>query len=408
MTKTPKILNKFNRAHAGLRKFLRLVSYGCYHRNLFGRHKITPRSYDDLIRQLRFFIPKENIQITWRNKCAYFTFVGDFRHGTKNYFYSSFLLKTLLPEHCLYKIILLQVLGEKPLTFSEILERGEEIILKYKPEVLSGDADFLQLLRRRLNELIDSGIVRRVEVGNKIFFEKIPNPFGELSAAEKEILHSALKFFRNVSLIGTAGYFLCDSLRNFYGVSEPAREIFQFRNNNFARILDDDILFTITKALRQRKKILIECENKLPAIVTPVAVETDFLYNRQYLVALKKKELVRLRVEKILNVSLAKEEAKNFSSTNEKLREVRLSVKFENPDEKSRREKLLTDAFPARIIEETAGEFICVVAVNDPLQIYPHLWRFQTWAEILPGADDLRERMKKDAEEALENYAKPL
>lgn len=408
MAKAQKILNKFNRSHAGLRKFLRLVSYGCYHRNLFGRHKITPRSYDDLIRQLRFFVPQKNIQITWRNKCAYFTFVGDFRHDTKNYFYSSFLLKTLLPEHCLYKILLLQVLGAEPLTFAEILERGEELLMNHKPEALTGDADFLQLLRRRLNELIDSGIVRRVEVKNKIGFEIISNPLGELSTAEVEILQTALKFFRNVSLIGTAGYFLCDSLKSFYDAPEPAREIFQFRNNNFARILDDDILFTITKALRQQKKILLECENKPPLIVAPLVVETDFLYNRQYLVALKKKELVRLRVEKITSVRLETEAAENFPSTKEKLREVRLRVNFKNPDERRLREKLLTDALPARIVEESAEEFICAIEVSDPLQIYPQLWKFQTWAEILAGADGLRERMKKDVEEALKNYAESL
>ena len=406
MAKAQKILNKFNRSHAGLRKFLRLVSYGCYHRNLFGRHKITPRSYDDLIRQLRFFVPKENIQITWRNKCAYFTFVGDFRHGTKNYYYSSFLLKTLLPEHCLYKILLLQVLVAEPLTFAEILERGEELLMNHKPETLTGDADFLQLLRRRLNELIDSGIVQRLELKNKIYFKRILNPLGELSTAEVEILYNALKFFRNVSAVGTAGYFLCDSLKNFYDTPEPPREVFQFRNNNFARILDDDILFAVTKALRQRKKILIECENKPPLIVTPLAVETDFLYNRQYLVALKKRELVRLRVEKITSVRLMTEAAENFSAPKEKLRKVRLRVRFKNPDERQLREKLLTDALPARIVEESAEEFICAIAVSDPLQIYPHLWKFQTWAEILAGADG--ERMKKDVEEALKNYAESL
>ena len=405
MIKAQKIINKFNRSHAGLRKFLRLVSYGCYHRNLFGRHKITPRSYDDLIRQLRFFIPKENIQITWHNKCAYFTFIGDFRHGTKNYFYSSFLLKTLLPEHCFYKIVLLQVLAEKPLSFSEISERAEEIIMNYKPNILTGDADFVQLLRRRLNELTESGIVRRVEEKNKILYAKIPNPLGALSAEETEILYDALKFFRNVSLIGTAGYFLCDDLKDFYNVPEPPREIFQFKNNNFARILDDDILFTAIEALRQGKRILIERENKLPVIVTPVAVETDFLCSRQYLVALKQKELVRLRVEKITNISLAKDAAENFLPASEKLREIRLRVKYGSPDERRRREKLLTDAFPARIVDKTDGEFICVIETADPLQFYPRLWKFQAWAEILSGADKLRERIKNDAEEALKNYA---
>ena len=401
MQKNRKIINKFNRSHAGLRKFLRLLSYGCYHRTLFGRHEITPRSYDDFLRQIRFFVPEKNLQVTRHDKCSYFTFVGDFRHGTKNYFYTSFLLKTLLPEHCLYKIILLQLLDERALSFPEILSRAEDIFRRCETTVLDE-----QLLRRRLNELVDSGLVRRVEVKNKFLHQKISNPLDELSADEVKILYDALTFFRNVAPLGTVGYFLCDSLKNIYDGIEP-REIFQFKNNNFARILDDDILLTAVNACSQRKKILVERENKLPVTVTPVALETDLLCSRQYLVVLKQKNLMRMRVEKI-TASLVKEEAENFSSAREKLREIRLRVQFNNSEECNLRKKILTEELPARILDEAEDEFICVVETPDPLQIYPRLWKFQPWAEILPGTNGLRERMRRDAEEALKNYAEPV
>lgn len=406
MRKNPKIINKFHRSHAGLRKFLRLVSYGCYHRNLFSRHAITPRTYDDLLRQIRFFVPEKNLQVTRHDKCSYFTFIGDFRHGTRNYFYSSFLLKTLLSKHCLQKIILLQVLeGEELLSATEILKRVEQIITKHKPDRL--EADLFQSLRRRLNELTDSGIVRKVEKPGKVLFEKISNPLGELSTNEAILLHSALKFFRNVAPLGTAGYFLCDSLKNICEPSESAREIFQFRNNNFARILDDDILLTIAQALRQHKKILIERENKLPVTLTPVAVEMDFLCSRQYLVALRQKELMRIRVEKITSARPLKEDAEKFSPSKQKLREIRLRIHFKDENERRLREKMLTDELPARIVEE-AQSVICVIETPDPLQIYPRLWKFQPWAEILSGKDGLRERMRRDVQEVLKNYAEPV
>ena len=402
-----KILNKFNRSHAGLRKFLRLLSYGCYHRNLFMKHNITPRSYDDLLRQVRFFVPEKNLQATRHDKCVYFTLIGDFRHGTDNFYCSSFKLKTFLPEQYLYKIILLQVLDDRIcLTFPEIVMRLEKVLAEHMPDLLG--ADLPQILRRRLNELIDSGIVRRVELQKKIFYEKIPNPLGKLSAEEIQTLNVALNFFRNVSLLGTAGYFLCDSLKILYPASDSARQIFQFKNNNFARVLDDDILLTIIEAVRRRKKILIERESKPPLTVTPISVETDFLYSRQYLVALNQKELMRLRIEKIIAVRLTTDEAENFSPAQEKLRTIRLRVKFATPQEKLLRKKILTDELPCRIVEETADEFICSVETPDPLLIYPRLWKFQPWAEILTGADGLRERMLRDAREALKNYAKSV
>lgn len=403
MRKKPKTINKFHRSHAVLRKFLRLVSYGCYHRNLFAKHAITPRSYDDLLRQIRFFVPEKNLQMTRHDKCSYFTVIGDFRHGTKNYFYSSFLLKTLLPEHCLQKIVLLQVLeGAGALPSTEILSRAETVLTDHKPDRI--EADLFQSFRRRLNELTYSGLVSKIKVDGKVLFEKIANPLSKLSADEVRLLLFALKFYRNVAPIGTLGYFLCDTLK---AGTDPEREIFQFRNDNFARILDDDILFIIAEALRRRKKLLVERENKPPVTVTPVAVETDFLCSRQYLVALRQKELMSLRIEKITAVKLTNDEAESLSPSRQKLRQVRLLIHFKDAAERQRYEKILTDELPARIVEE-AEKVICVVETPDPLQIYPRLWKFQPWAEILSGTDGLRDRMHRDVQEALKNYEKSV
>ena len=126
-------------------------------------------------------------------------------------------------------------------------------------------------------------------------------------------------------------------------------------------------MLTIIEAARRRKKIFVERENKPPLTVTLLAVETDFLCSRQYLVALNRKELMRLRIEKIT-----------------------------------------ADELPCRIVDESAGEFICVVETPDPLLIYPRLWKFQPWAEILAGADGLLDRMRRDTLEALKNYAEPV
>ncbi|MBQ6298633.1 MAG: hypothetical protein IJK81_13295 [Selenomonadaceae bacterium] len=403
MKKITKILNKFNRTHVGMRKFLRLVSYGCYHRMLFERFGVRPRSYDDFLRQIRFFVPEKNLQVTRHDKYYYFTFVGDFRHGTRNYFYRSYLLKTLLPEQCLEKIILLQVLEEEEfLSATEILERAEYAIMEYKPDRL--DADWLQSFRRRLNELVDSGIVVKVAKANKILYRKMPNPLNNLTANELKILFNALKFYRNVAPVGTAGYFLCDNLKSLIDASETEREIFQFKNNNFARILDDDILLSIMEAARRKRKVLVEREGKASIIVTPLAIETDFLCSRQYLVALWDKELMRLRVEKITSVSLVKEVAEKFLHGRERLREVRLKVKYTTTEEKWRRENILTEELGGQKIKESEGEFLWSVETPDPLQIYPRLWKIQPWAEILN--QKLRERMRHDAKEALEKYAK--
>lgn len=406
MKKKLKTINKFNQSHKNLRKFLRLVSYGCYHRNLFERHEITPRSYDDFLRQMRFFIPQENIQVTWHDKRAYFSFVGNFRNDCENYLYKSFLLKTILPEHCLYGTAILQTLEreKKSLPLQEIIEKVSEAILNFRPQILETDADLSQLIRRRLNEMTESGILRRELKNNKFFYSKIENPLNDFSAEEIEILSAAVNFCKNFFMIETVGYFLQDSLKNFYSAPELPK-MFWFKNNNFVRILDDDILLTVTNALKLKKKILVKRENKPAIIVTPLSIETDFLCSRQYLSAMNKKEFFRLRLDKIIEVSIVKENSDSVNISKEKLREIKLSVHFKNFDDRKEKEKILREEFEIKIIAEEENFFVCAIKTTDPLQFYPKLWKFQTWAEILPGDDGLRERMKKDAEEALKNYA---
>ena len=400
MKKTPKTLNKFGTSHKNLRKFLRLVSYGCYSRNLFERHEITPRSYDDFLRRMRFFIPPENIRITWHNKFAYVTFAGDSESDADNFLYKSFLLKTILPEPCLYDVTILQTTERKEKKFSL-----QEIVETIDPEIPPGDADMIQSIRRRLNELTNSGLLRRYSEKNKFLYVKNLNPLGELDEEEIQILNTAVNFYKNFSMIETAGYFFEDSLKNLYPTPDLPK-IFRFKNNNFVRILDDDILLTVVNALNAKKKISVKPE-KRPAIpVLPLSIETDFVTGRQYVVALKGKETVRLRVDKIVEAEISNENFPEINlSAKKKLRPIKLRVRFKNREEREEREKILHDEPNFKILTEGENFFVCVIETEDPLQYYPRLWNFQTWAEILPGADGLRGRMKKDVEEVLKNYA---
>lgn len=391
-----KFKNKFSKSHENLRKFLKLVAHGCYSRNLFAQYSITPRTYDDFLRQLRFFIPEENLQITRQDGCTYFSFGANLERGLNNYLHASFLLKTLLPEHCLHWILILQQLNRAaaPMQFPEL----SEALYKAVPDVSEVEPE---LLRRRVNELVDAGLVLRTAQGQKFFFELLRNPLGALSEEESAALINAVQFYRNCALLEVPGYFLRESLKEIYR-ADDAEEIFRLKNNNLARILDDEILFQAIRALSGGKKIQIEREGKPPSKFSPAVVETDYIYNRQYLVGTIGAEPFKLRVDKILKLKILNESAEPFVSGRKKLREIRLRVTFSSPQERSLREKILREHLNYEVAEEGAGFFVCKILVGDPLQYYPELWKFQPWAEILHG--ELRERMKNDVEEALKNY----
>ena len=392
-----KFKDKFNRSHENLRKFLKLVAQGCYSRNLFAQYSISLRTYDDFLHQLRFFIPEENLQVTFHDKCAYFSFGDNLERGSNNYLHASFLLKTLLPEHCLHWILILQLLSRvgKPLQFPDISTRFYEAV----PDVAEVEPE---KLRRRVNELADAGLVRRTGHGQKIFFELLENPLGELSQEETAALICAVQFYRNCALLEVPGYFLRESLKEIYG-ADDAEEIFRLKNNNLARILDDEILFKAVRAINDGKKIYVGREGKPPVKLSPAAVETDYIYNRQYLVYDKSQ---KMRVDKILELKILNEPADSYASGREKLQEIRLRVTFSSLQLRNQREKILREHLNYEVAEEGDGFFVCKILVGDPLQYYPELWKFQPWAEILH--DGLRERMKLDVEEALKNYDEPV
>lgn len=401
-----KIFNKFNRSHKDLRKFLRLVSYGCYHRKQFSKYGITPRTYDDFLRQLRFFIPFENIQVHRHEKFSYSTLSCDSRSTSENYLYRSFLLKTILPEHFLYSVAILQILeqAKKPLSYSEIVELAGEKIFEFNPEKL--DRDLQQILRRRVKALEDSGVLKSYPENRKIFYRRFKNPLGELSPNEVEILSSAVNFYKNYSLISTAGYFFADSLKEIFQTQIP--NFFQFKNNNFVQILDDDILFLTLKAINNKRQISYRRENKPSVIVTPLEIETDFLCCRQYILAVRGKETFKFRADKIIDAEILDLPAQNFSPPNKKLREIKLRVIFQDVAERNKRIEILNAETDFKIVDEERNSFICKIEVEDPLQFYPCLWKFQPWAKILSGADGLRERMLNDAKEVLKNYAQSV
>ena len=399
-SKNKKCLNKFNRSFGGVKNFLRQVSYGCYHRSLFERHEIKPRSYDDFIRQLRFFIPDDKIQVSHHKKFAYVSFVGDFRRGSFNYLHRAFLTKTLLPEQCLQYVLILQLLKRgEPMTLLELVEG----VIDAAPS-LNELGDIFQALRRRLNELTDAGLISKIGSGGRLLYRRVDNPLVDLSSNDQNALTIALDFYRNCSMMSVPGYLLSMTLEL------EAPSMFQFRNDNFTRILDDDLVLTIIQALNERRRLLIDRRKKRSLTAIPLALETDFLYDRQYLAAWKVSERglepVRLRLDEITSLKLGEPIDRITSTNTERLREIVLRVTFDNDAQRREHEQIIRARFDMELTVEGENYFECRLLTLDPLRIYPWLWRWQPWAEILSGK--LRSRMLDDANEALKNYADTL
>ena len=83
-----------------------------------------------------------------------------------------------------------------------------------------------------------------------------------------------------------------------------------------------------------------------------------------------------------------------------------MRVNFDNDAQRREHEQIIRARFDMELTGEGENYFECRLLTLDPLRIYPWLWRWQPWAEILSGK--LRSRMLDDANEALKNYADTL
>ena len=411
--KLPKTINKFNQSHANLRLFLRIISYGCYHRKLFQLFGIKERTYDDTLRQMRFFIPKNNINETRLGKHAHVTFHVNPYINQQNFLVNSFFIKTLLPDSCFLSILLLQITAKnnKPLSITELVNQLSEQLDYFDPN-FTENKEIEQSLRRRASELVEIGLLKIVRKGKQILYTKSPSLLKGLSQKEVSALLIALNFYKNVGLLSTPGYLLTQNLLETYPQDNSDESFFQFKNNSYVRILDDDIILAIITAIREKQLLCIKRDRMPDITVFPIAIHTDYDYNRQYLIAEKihsknSSEHVLLRIDKITKVISQKDIPHKSLRIKEHKQEIRLRVTYANKQERYSRETTLA-AYNIKIISQDETSFICSILVSDPLKLYPWLWSIQPWAEILPGKDGLRERMKKDLQEALRNYASPI
>lgn len=135
--------------------------------------------------------------------------------------------------------------------------------------------------------------------------------------------------------------------------------------------------------MKQKRKLELEREGKPPLKITPLSIETDFLLNRQYLLALRNNrnylEPMRLRIDKILKVKLLSEEIDSAISTSERLRKIYLKVHFNDEEERIYRESILNEHFDIEIVNTENNAFTCRISVTDPLRYYPLLWTVQSW-----------------------------
>lgn len=400
--------DRYCSSYEKLRRFLRPISYGCYARPHMQEHfSISPRTYDTQLHRLRFFLPPDYLLEHTHQKMRHISLSGDVYQGGYNYLITSYRIKSLLPSWCLLAMAILRLLhGSVALSTGCIFQKLQLMGIDTCSQIPLDKVT----IHRALKDLTAQGLISAMPKGREIYYEEPPDPFYTLTDEEIKELLSAIAFYKNTALISVPGYDLENTLRHNHPVRVSCDERYQFKGSSFLRIIEDETIAAILQCIQAKRCISCSYGKKL-CTLQPLRIETDYTYNRQYLIARDHHGISRLRIDRITNLSATPKIAIPVTPPTPSPNTTIILQVF--PDSACchayLRHSILT-RFPDTHVEKTNGlDFQCILRVNDPLRLLPWLRTLHPYVRISPSPEhNLHIRMKNDLKEALKNYANPV
>jgi len=126
--------------------------------------------------------------------------------------------------------------ADKPLDISTLTDK----ICEYSKLPLD-----TQVIRIKANEYVKEGILNKERIGKTDYY-LLAEDFWKEQAGEG--LLSAVKFFQEIAPFGEIGSYILDNLK-------VTNDIFTFKHHFVVHTLEDDILLTILKAIREKREI---------------------------------------------------------------------------------------------------------------------------------------------------------
>ena len=404
--KTSNALNKYIQDFFTLRTIIRLISYGCYSRSDFENFNISGRSYDDAIRRLKFCLAEDKLSPNRHHRALHLSFSINSYQKPFNFLINTFKIKTMKPQIMTSYLLLLQIFSaiKIPLSISEVFDT----IFNSCPDF----ADSLdeQFLRRRLKEMVALGYLTEIKEQQQYLYQLTVNPLDVLDKNQLTELFYAINFAANTALMSTPAYYLMETisqhLEQKYNFKLTPFSIHQFKNNVLTRMLDDLIIIEIIKALKTNKHLLITEFNKQDYPAKPLKIITEYTYNRQYLLAQVGKVLKKIRLDKIIGLSLISPND-SFESKPPKKKLQTLTLKL-TADSNSQQflESRAKNELPIISWENcTSTSFIVKLQHQDLLSLVPTLRTFFPYLTIIEDSTkSIKKRLQQDLMEALKNY----
>ena len=394
-------------------KQLRTLVRDCYifgyrSRKDFSKLGFSGRSQDDYRRKLENCLEYHYFEPSYR-KTKQLRLKSDIYHHSYNYLIDTFYVSTIT-NNFYTLLVTLQVLlsASNPLTKNECWDKLGELYPDYSETIEWNTST----LNRVLDELVDYGWVRKSTRKNNDEFTLSNSFLDDLSLSEITELYNAVNFYKNVSFLISPGYFLTQTLENYalskYGKELDKKDLFQYRHHNLSRIMDDQQLFTIMKAIKCGNLLTYKkSSGKDTHTIFPAYVKTTYPYNRQSIVSNNGNEVSIYTLE---SLEIKKSTPENENTQKRKPRHcLELIFTFLDTDDEKEvihiKNRIRSEASWMKCASMTDEKWIYTANVSDPLQYAPWIRTFHKFVSLGTGTyPSLISKLNTDRTEALRNY----
>lgn len=308
-----------------IRLFFRSLAMGLHTRNTAPKHGIKKSLHDDHLKRLAYFNMGSKIRDTQIGRMHVHTIAKQDFYWGHNYLSSLYSLYAMKPETIILILAIINTISElETASITDIYEAIND-----HPHILSAYQDFLaekyqhtnkalpdiiekQMISRLIKRLVTIGIIDEISERNTYIYRLVPSGIENLTDPQLELLARAIFVYKNISLFSTAGNTLLKKIQPLHTntslldeLEQPTTQAYElqylFTYNNPLHVIDESLLYTIAQALKDNRMLELNFYNKRrpKVLVQPVRIESDYIGNRDYLIAYHKQKLVTYRIDSI-------------------------------------------------------------------------------------------------------------
>ena len=307
------------------RLFFRSLAMGLHTRNTGPKRGIKKSLHDDYLKRLSYFNMGSKIRDTQISRMHVHTIAKQDFYWGHNYLSSLYSLYAMKPETIILILAIINTISEhESCSITEIYESIND-----HPYILSAYQDFLaekyqhtnkslpdiiekQMISRLTKKLVTIGIIDEISERYTYIYRLVPSGIEDLTTQQLDLLARAIFVYKNISLFSTAGSTLLKKIQPLHTntslldeIEQPTTQNYEsqylFTYNNPLHVIDENLLYIIAQALQDNRMLELSFYNKRrpKVLVQPVKIESDYIGNRDYLIAFHKQKLVTYRIDSI-------------------------------------------------------------------------------------------------------------